>query len=106
MAAIGDLNEYVKFQMAQGMERGAGAGAVAAEMAVGLAMAQQMGARAGGILGRVETGALLAPEEAARILSVPESDVLRIIESGELPAKHIGTSLRIRRADLDAWLSK
>ncbi|MGQ0721493.1 MAG: SPFH domain-containing protein [Candidatus Eiseniibacteriota bacterium] len=106
MAAVGDLNEYVKFQMAQGMERGAGAGAVAAEMAVGLAMAQQMGARAGGILGRVETGALLAPEEAARILSVPESDVLRIIESGELPAKHIGTSLRIRRADLDAWLAK
>src|SRR5262249_41267629 len=42
MAAVGNLNDYVKFQMAQGMEKGAGAGGVATEMAVGLAMAQQM----------------------------------------------------------------
>src|ERR1044071_5095196 len=42
MAAVGNLNDYVKFQMAQGMEKGGGAGGVATEMAVGLAMAQQM----------------------------------------------------------------
>ena len=36
MAAVGNLNDYVKFQMAQGMEKGGGgAGGVAAEMAVG-----------------------------------------------------------------------
>src|SRR3954467_7520259 len=42
MAAVGNLNDYVKFQMAQGMEKGGGAGGVASEMAVGLAMAKQM----------------------------------------------------------------
>ena len=42
MAAVGNLNDYVKFQMAQGMEKGGGAGGVATELAVGLAMAQQM----------------------------------------------------------------
>jgi excisionase family DNA binding protein len=107
MAAVGDLAEYVKFQMAQGMERGAGAGAVATEMAVGLAMAQQMSQRPGGILAPAAGPAgLLAPGEVARMLSVPEEDVLRVIESGELPAKRIGASLRVRRADLDAWLAK
>ncbi|MDQ3625404.1 MAG: SPFH domain-containing protein, partial [Verrucomicrobiota bacterium] len=38
MAAVGNLNDYVKFQMAQGMEKGgSGAGGFAAEMAVGMA---------------------------------------------------------------------
>src|SRR6187397_3140977 len=35
MAAVGNLNDYVKFQMAQGMEKGGSAGGVATEMAVG-----------------------------------------------------------------------
>src|SRR5438045_2206752 len=49
MAAVGNLNDYVKFQMAQGMERGSGgsAGGLAAEMAVGLSIAQQMMAQQG-----------------------------------------------------------
>src|SRR3954466_2376260 len=42
MAAVGNLNDYVKFQMAQGMEKGGSAGGVATEMAVGLSIAQQM----------------------------------------------------------------
>ena len=42
MAAVGNLNDYVKFQMAQGMEKGGGAGSMATEMAVGLSIAQQM----------------------------------------------------------------
>src|SRR6185503_7334470 len=37
MAAVGNLNDYVKFQMAQGMEKGGGGGGTAAEMAVGFA---------------------------------------------------------------------
>src|SRR6187431_1485164 len=43
MAAVGNLNDYVKYQMAQGFEKGgSGAGGIGAEMAVGMAMAQQM----------------------------------------------------------------
>src|SRR5690349_10329253 len=44
MAAVGNLNDYVKFQMAQGLEKGGGAGvgALGAELAVGASIAQQM----------------------------------------------------------------
>src|SRR6478735_6782456 len=43
MAAVGNLNDFVKYQMAQGLEKGGpGVGGVGAEMAVGMAMAQQM----------------------------------------------------------------
>jgi excisionase family DNA binding protein len=58
MAAVGNLNDYVKFQMAQGMGTGGGGGAAggfAAEMAVGMAMAQQMVQQPGGILGAQTT---------------------------------------------------
>ena len=57
MAAVGNLNDYVKFQMAQGMEKGgSGAGGIGAEMAVGLAMAQQMMNQPGGIVGADDAG--------------------------------------------------
>jgi excisionase family DNA binding protein len=57
MAAVGNLNDYVKYQMGQGMEHGgSGAGGIAAEMAVGMAMAQQMANQAGGILGQATPG--------------------------------------------------
>ena len=36
MAAVGNLNDYVKFQMAQGMEKGGSSGGMATELAVGL----------------------------------------------------------------------
>ena len=50
MAAVGNLNDFVKYQMAKGFETGgAGAGGIGAEMAVGLAMAQQMMSQQGGI---------------------------------------------------------
>src|SRR5687767_12905366 len=55
MAAVGNLNDYVKFQMAQGMGQpgsSGGAGGFATEMAVGMAMAQQMMQQQGGILGQ------------------------------------------------------
>src|SRR5258705_5703971 len=43
MAAVGNLNDYVKFQMAQGLEKGdGGSGGMAAQMAVGMAMAQHV----------------------------------------------------------------
>src|SRR6185436_1826952 len=43
MSVVGNLNDYVKYQMGQGMGKGgAGAGGTAAELAVGLGIAQQM----------------------------------------------------------------
>ena len=44
MAAVGNLNDFVKYQMAKGMEQpgGGGAAGTAAELAVGFAIAQQM----------------------------------------------------------------
>jgi len=118
MAAVGNLNDYVKFQMAQGMEKGAGAGGVATEMAVGLAMAQQIVQQQGGGSIAPKAGAavpaapaatlpeLLSPADAAKALGVPESDVMTILESGELSGKKIGTSWRIKRSALDEYLAK
>ena len=101
MAAVGNLNEYVKYQMAQGMEKGGGAAGTAAELAVGVSMAQQIVQTQG--LGAPE---LLTPADVARRLSVPEPDAIAIIESGELPAKKIGASYRVKRSELDAYLSR
>jgi excisionase family DNA binding protein len=105
MAAIGDLNEYVKFQMAQGMERGGTVGGMATELAVGLALAQQIVQQGGGAgAPSAARPALLTPADVAAILGVPEPDVMAIIESGELAAKRIGSAYRISRAALDGYL--
>jgi excisionase family DNA binding protein len=101
MAAVGNLNDYVKYQMAQGLERGGGAAGAAAELAVGLSLAQQMVQAQGGV-----APDLLSPADVARRLAVPESDVLAIIQSGELAAKKIGESYRVKRSELDAFLSR
>ena len=121
MGAVGNLNDYVKFQMAQGMEKGGSAGGVATEMAVGLAMAKQMieqqgsvapkpGTTAGGGGGAAAGGGglpeLLSPGDIANALKVSEGDVLAIIESGELAAKKIGSTWRIKRSSLDEYLAK
>ncbi len=118
MSAIGNLNDYVKFQMAQGMEKGGtGAGGAATEMAVGLAMAQQMIQQQGGALGNVASGGaaaaspalnidVLTPEQVAQALSVQESDVIAAIESGDLKARKIGNAYRITREAFDAFLNQ
>src|SRR6266852_4959118 len=48
IAAVGNLNDYVKFQMAQGMAEGGGMAASAAQLGAGLAMGQQMAQAFGG----------------------------------------------------------
>lgn len=117
MSAIGNLNDYVKFQMAQGMEKGGtGAGGAATEMAVGLAMAQQMIQQQGGALGNVASGGaaaspalnidVLTPEQVAQALSVQEADVIAAIESGDLKARKIGSAYRITREAFDAFLNQ
>ncbi|HSF02713.1 MAG TPA: SPFH and helix-turn-helix domain-containing protein, partial [Solirubrobacterales bacterium] len=119
MAAVGNLNDYVKFQMAQGMEKGGtGAGGLATEMAVGFAIAQQfVQQQAGALQGAAAPGAaagpaagpalpdLMTPAQVAQALGVSEADVLAIIQANELKAKKIGSSHRIRRQDLDTYLA-
>jgi excisionase family DNA binding protein len=104
--------------MAQGMEKGgAGAGGVAAEMAVGMAMAQQMMSQSGGLMAQATPGVaapavapavgapeLLAPAQVAQALGVGEADVLASLESGDLKGKKIGSQWRVTRSALDAFL--
>jgi excisionase family DNA binding protein len=117
MAAVGNLNDYVKYQMAQGFEKGgSGAGGIGAEMAVGMAMAQQMVNQAGGITAQSTPAAaaapaspaalpeLLSPAEAAQSLGVTEADVIASLESGDLKGKRIGSQWRITRAQLSQFL--
>ncbi len=120
MAAVGNLNDYVKFQMAQGMAQGGGGVAGAgAEMAVGMAMAQQMMNQPGGLAGQSTPGIgvpaaaaaapgvapeLFTPAQVAQQLGVAESDVLASLEAGDLKGKRIGTQWRITRAAVDAFL--
>jgi excisionase family DNA binding protein len=114
MAAVGNLNDYVKFQMAQGMEKGGGSGGVATELAVGLSIAQQIMQQQGMPAGVAASAAnaavtlpdLLAPADVAKALGVPEPDVMAIIESGELAAKKIGASYRVKRSSLDEYLAR
>jgi len=116
MAAVGNLNDYVKYQMAQGFEKGGpGAGGVAAEMAVGMAVAQQMLNQPGGIAAQATapagaaaaTGGLpetLSPAEAAKMLGVSESDVMSSLEAGDLKGKRIGSQWRLTRAQIAQFL--
>ena len=121
MAAVGNLNDFVKYQMAKGMETGAAGGAgMAAELAVGFGIAQQMMQQGLGPAGAQATkgiapaaGAaagpaveLLTPADVARTLNVTETDVMAVIEAGELKAKRIGSTYRVTRAALDAYLAQ
>lgn len=120
MAAVGNLNDYVKFQMAEGLAHPAGGGpaGMASELAIGLSVAQQMMNQHGGILGGQQgTPAaggraapslpeLMTPEQVAQALGVTEADVLSIIESGDLKAKKIGSSYRVLKTALDAYLAE
>jgi len=118
MAAVGNLNDFVKFQMAQGFEKGgAGIAGVGAEMAVGMAMANQMVNQPGGIGAQATPAAApsapgatavpetLSPAQAAQALGVTEADVVASLEAGDLKGKKIGAQWRITRAQLASFLS-
>jgi len=121
MAAVGNLNDYVKFQMGQGMEKGGtgGVAGVGAEMAVGMAMAQQMVNQPGGVMAQTTKGVeaarapangggtveLMNPAQVAQMLGVAESDVLASLEAGDLKGKKIGTQWRVPKAAVDAFLN-
>ncbi|WP_045879081.1 helix-turn-helix domain-containing protein [Pseudofrankia sp. DC12] len=48
---------------------------------------------------------VLTLEEAAELLRVPVDDVRALVESGELPARHIGATWRLTRTAVLAWLA-
>jgi excisionase family DNA binding protein len=129
MAAIGNLNDYVKFQMAEAMTRGDAGGGLAgsaAQLGAGLAMGQQMmaamaagqttPAAAPAVSGAAPAPApaqapastipeLLTPAAAAQILGVTEADVLAALTDGSLKGKRIGTAWRITRSALEEFLN-
>ena len=116
MAAVGNLNDYVKYQMGQGLAQGGGGVAgVGAEIAVGMAMAQQMMNQPGGIAAQATPGIaapasasapfeLYTPGEIAHKLGVAESDVVASLEAGDLKGRRIGTQWRVTREALEAFL--
>jgi excisionase family DNA binding protein len=123
MAAVGNLNDYVKFQMAQGMGQGGsggGIGGAGAELAMGMAMAQQMMNQPGGIMAQGNAGIqapaapaaaaapaapdLMTPAQVAQMLGVAESDVIASLDGGDLKGRRIGTQWRVTRAAVDTFL--
>jgi len=105
MSAVKDLNDYVKYQMAQGFEKGTvGAGGVGAEMAVGMSVAQQMLNQHATASTQPGTGDVLSPEQVGKILNVAEADVVASLESGDLKGKKIGSQWRVTRTAVDQFL--
>ena len=116
MAAVGNLNDYVKYQLAEGLARGgAGVAGLGAELAVGAAIAQQMVNQPGGIAAQSITPVapaaaagglpeMLAPADAAKALGVSEADVLSTLEAGTLKGTKIGSQWRITRKALQDFL--
>lgn len=119
MGAIGNLNDYVKFQMAEGMAKGGpGVAGSAAEIAMGFGMAQQMMAQGAFNLGgntppplpgaapaSAPVADILTPAQVAQTLGVAEGDVIASIEAGDLKGKKIGSQYRITKAALDEFLA-
>jgi len=121
MAAIGNMNEFVKYQMGKGFEAGggsAGAAGMGAELAVGFGIAQQMmqqgftGGQATPTVTPVAAAGgaglpeLLSPADAAQAMGVSEADVMSVLEAGELKGKKIGSAWRITRAALNDYLAQ
>ena len=115
MSAVGNLNDYVKFQMAQnlGSAQGGGTAGMMGEFAVGMAMAQEMVKGSAGLTAPGAQAAaaaagsgfdLLTPADAAKLVGVSEADILAAVESGDIKAKKIGSAVRINRAAIEEFL--
>ena len=103
--------------MAEGMGKGTSStGGMATEMAVGMALAQQMVQQ--GMTSSPNASAVAAPStakspsfdlmgvsEAAQLLGVSDADVIATIEAGDLKAKKIGSTYRITRTNIEAFLN-
>jgi len=120
MSAIGNLNDYVKYQMAEGFAQPNNVGAGAAELGLGLAMANQIinqqsqavqppaaaaSAAPPSAVPSQPSLELMTPADAAKLLNVSEQDILESITGGQLRAKKIGSSYRIARSAIDDFLN-
>lgn len=117
MGVVGNLNEYVKYQMGASMGEGDGGGAAAipAQMAVGFGIAQEMMKGMAGAPGTTPSAPtapaapaagleVLTPDQAAQLLGVSVEDVMASIDVGELKARKIGSATRIAKSALEAFL--
>ncbi|HWD21083.1 MAG TPA: SPFH and helix-turn-helix domain-containing protein [Verrucomicrobiae bacterium] len=128
MGAIGNLNDYVKYQMAESMTRGGGAAGSMAGSAAGLGAGIAMGQQMAAAMNTPQTtppaappgaappvipppsapssgGAeLLAPADVAKVLGVTEADILATLEKGDLKGKKIGSVWRVTKGALDEFL--
>ena len=118
MAAVGNLNDYVKFQMAQGLEKGGGgpgglAGRNGGRDGDGTADDEPDGRRDGAVdtgrgRARAEPTARHHPSSTRRRRSQicsasKEADVVASLDSGDLKGKKIGTQWRVTRAAVDKF---
>jgi excisionase family DNA binding protein len=121
MGAIGDMQRFTQYQAAQamrdaaqqegggglagaGLGLGAGAG-LGAMMGQAMGQAMQGGQQAGGESTQPAAPDIMTLSEAAAYMRVGEEDVLEAIKSGELKAKKIGSSYRISKEAIDAFLA-
>ena len=120
MGVIGNLNDYVKYQMGLALGQGGEAGAAAtmpAQMAMGFGMAQEMvrGMQGGAAASTPAAPAastppatagldVLTPEQAAQALGVSVEDVMASISAGDLKARKIGSAWRIAKSALEEFL--
>ncbi|MFP8779687.1 SPFH domain-containing protein [Hydrogenophaga sp. RWCD_12] len=123
MTAIGNLNDFVKYNMGTALAEGkAGTAGIGAELAAGLAMGQSMMQGMGGAAqvpsqqGMVPPApapaaapaaaavALLTPEQVAQALGVSPADVQQELEAGNLKGRKIGSQWRVPQAALDEFL--
>ena len=129
MAAVGNLNDYIKFQMAESLAKGEG-GRIGGRRHPTWAPAWPWASKSPRPweappspprprcpavfpsqarerrrpLRRAAAPEMLTPANAALVLNVSENDVLTALADGSLKGKKIGASWRITRAALDDFL--
>jgi excisionase family DNA binding protein len=124
MGAIGNLNDFVKFQMANSLTmQGGTAGSLAsagAGLGAGISLGQQIAAamnqpQATAVAAAAQPVAaaaaaasvlpeLLGSADVAKALGVSEADVLASLEKGDIKGKKIGSTWRVTKAALDEFL--
>lgn len=120
MGVIGNLNDYVKYQMGLALGQSGEAGAAAtmpAQMAMGFGMAQEMvrGMQGGATAAAAPAAStppataaagldVLTPEQAAQLLGVSVEDVMASINARDLKARKIGSAWRIAKSALEEFL--
>ena len=98
MAAVGNLNDYVKFQMAQGLGQpggGGGIGGAGAELAMGMAMAQQMMNQTGGLMAQGTPGILATAAAPAAPAPSTAPSVASVANIGGGPAPDLMTPAQV-----------